>query len=173
MKGQEVLDMIMQRRSVRRFTGDPVTKEQLDMILKAAMAAPSGNNVKPWHFLVITEPEKIKQVAQAHPYARFGKNAGAIIIPFGDPELTYYFYQDMAAATENLLLMVAGLGLGATWCGMRDTRQEQIRKVTDIPEKYWIFAVIPIGVPAEDKKPRTQFDESKVHWEEFDPSKAD
>jgi hypothetical protein len=113
MTEKEVLEFIFRRRSVRKFTGDPVPKEKIEALLRAAMAAPSARNRQPWEFLVITDREKIREVCTAHPYAKFGVDAGAVIIPLGKPAGNFYFFQDMAAV-ENLLLAAANLGLGAT-----------------------------------------------------------
>ncbi len=167
MNEAEVLAFFMRRRSVRRFTGEPVPREKLELLLKAAMAAPSAHNRQPWEFLVITEQEKIREVCRAHPYARFGVDAGAVILPLGKPEGKFYFFQDLAAAVENLLLAAANLGLGATWCGMDEKRQEHLRPILGIPTDHWIFALIPVGIPAEHPEPRTQYDPAKVHWEKF------
>ncbi|MBC7221659.1 nitroreductase family protein [Candidatus Bipolaricaulota bacterium] len=167
MTEKEVLEFIMRRRSVRKFTGEPVPKEKLEVLLKAAMAAPSARNRQPWEFLVLTEREKIREVCTAHPYAKFGVDAGAVIIPLGKPAGNFYFFQDMAAAVENLLLAAANLGLGATWCGMDEKRQDAIHPLLGVPQDYWIFAVIPVGVPAEHPEPRTQYDPAKVHWQRF------
>jgi nitroreductase len=162
-----MLNLIRSRRSIRAFTGEAVTKEQLRDILSAAMAAPSARNRKPWEFLVVTDPDKITAICNAHPYAAFGEKAGAVIIPFGNPEGNDYLHQDLAAATENMLLEISALGLGCTWCGMNEERQAAVRAVTGIPEHLWQFAVLPIGVPAETKEAHNTFYEEKVHWEEF------
>ena len=97
----KTLEMIMKRRSVRSFTGAAITKEQIETILKAAMAAPSANNSQPWEFVVVTARERIEQICNAHPYAKFGVHAGAVVIPFGDERSSTHFLEDMAAATEN------------------------------------------------------------------------
>ncbi len=163
----EILAFFTKRRSIRKFTGAPVPREVLVTALKAAMAAPSANNSKPWQFIVITEGERRKSLCFAHPYADFGVDAGAVVIPFGKKEKYKWFEQDMSAATENLLLAVANLGLGATWCGMDDAKQDLIRPLVGIPDDLYAFALIPIGVPAEEKPPRTQYEESRVHWESY------
>ena len=164
---RSIIDQIMTRRSIRRFSGHRVDPDRLRQALRAAMAAPSANNGKPWHFVVATEPETIRQLCSRHPYAGFGKDAGAIIIPFGRKTDAKWFDQDFAAATENLLLALAGLELGATWCGMDDAKQEAIRELVGLPEDQYVFALIPVGVPAEQKPPRTQYDETRVHWERY------
>jgi nitroreductase len=163
----EALKVIQRRRSVRKFTGTPVPREKIVAALEAAMAAPSARNLRPWSFLVATERPKIAALCQAHPYAGFGVDAGAVILPFGSKGNHKWFDQDMAAATENLLIAVADLGLGATWCGMDDERQAAIRALVDLPEDQFVFALIPVGVPAEVPAPRTQFEVSRVHWERF------
>ena len=162
-----IIDRIMARRSIRRFSGERVDPEDIRQSLRAAMAAPSANNGKPWHFVVVTEPETIQELCSHHPYAGFGKEAGAVILPFGRKATAKWFDQDLAAATENLLLALAGLGLGATWCGMDDAKQAAIRKMVGLPEDQYVFALVPVGVPAEEKPPRTQYDEARIHWERY------
>jgi len=159
-----VLKIFTLRRSIRRFTGDPVDRPALVTALKAAMAAPSANNRRPWEFYVVTDRARIREICASHPYAKFGVDAGAVIIPFGLKSGYRWFDQDMAAATENLLLAIAHLGLGATWCGMDDDRQGAIREQIDLPEDAYAFALIPVGVPADRPTPRTQYDPDKVHW---------
>lgn len=162
-----IIERIMARRSIRRFSGDRVDPDVIRQALRAAMAAPSANNGRPWHFVVVTEPETIRELCSRHPYAGFGKEAGAVILPFGRKTEAKWFDQDFAAATENLLLALANLGLGATWCGMDDAKQASIREPVDLPEDQYVFALIPIGVPAEEKAPRTQYEESRVHWQRY------
>lgn len=162
----KTLELIIKRRSIRKFTGEPVTNEQIEAILRAAMSAPSARNEQPWRFIVITDKAKMAEVCLAHPYAKFGLEAGAVIIPFGE-KARFYTHQDLAAATQNLLLAVTGLGLGATWCGMNDERQPLIKPLVNLPEDQWAFAVIPIGVPAEEKPARTQYDEAKIYWQTY------
>ena len=166
----DVLQFITKRRSIRKFTGAVVDRELLLAALKAAMAAPSANNARPWNFLVITEPENVKAVCRAHPYASFGEEAGAVILLFGKKEGYGWFDQDMAAATENLLIALANLGLGATWCGMPEKLQAGVRNVVALPDELFFFALIPVGIPAEEKEPRTQYEEARVHWESYTAS---
>jgi len=163
----DVLQFITKRRSIRKFTGGAVEKELLVTALKAAMAAPSANNARPWSFLVVSESEKVKAVCRAHPYASFGEEAGAVILPFGKKEGYGWFDQDLAAATENLLLALANLGLGATWCGMSEKLQAGVRSVIALPDDLFFFALIPVGVPAEEKESRTQYEDARVHWESY------
>lgn len=166
----DVLQFITKRRSIRMFTGEAVDRKILLTALKAAMAAPSASNSQPWRFLVVTELEKVKAVCRAHPHATFGDQAGAVILPFGEKQGYRWFDQDMAACTENLLLALANLGLGATWCGMTDELQAGVRSVVSLPDRLFFFALIPIGLPAQEKESRTQYDESRVCWERYTPA---
>ena len=162
------------RRSIRRFTDQPVDAEQIDMLLKAAMAAPSANNSKPWHFVVVTDSGTRGALARAHPYARMVVQSPVCIVPCGEPRLSRgsrseFWVQDVSAATENILLAATGLGLGAVWCGVHpvEKRVDAVRRVLGLPERVVPFALIAVGHPAEQKEPRTQYDAGRVHNERW------
>ena len=160
------IDNLFARRSVRKFTGEPLTEEQMDLLLKAAMAAPSAANLKPWHFVAITRRALLDKLADAHPYGRMLTQAPFAICVCGDPSINErYWVQDAAAATENILLAAVGLGLGSVWLGVypRPERIDPIRALLNIPENIMPLNLLPIGHPAEFPPPRTQYDESKVH----------
>ena len=168
------IDNLFARRSIRRFTDQPVDAEQIDMLLKAAMAAPSANNSKPWHFVVVTDAAIRAALAEAHPYARMASESPVCIVPCGESGLSLasrsgFWVQDLSAATENILLAATGLGLGAVWCGVYpvEERVAAVRRVLGIPERVVPFALIPVGHPAERKEPRTQYDRERVHTERW------
>ena len=129
------------------------------------MAAPSASNNKPWHFVVVAERETLDALAAAHPYGKMLAQATLCIAVCGDPGISDYWEQDCSAAAENLLLAVTALGLGAVWLGVhpRDDRKGFTRRILDIPETIVPLNLISIGHPAEDKEPRTQYDEVRVH----------
>ncbi|MBI5526893.1 MAG: nitroreductase family protein [Deltaproteobacteria bacterium] len=162
-----VLSMLMKRRSIRKFSGKTLSKAQVRTLLEAAMCAPSANNKQPWRFIVVTDPELIREVCLAHPHAKFGVDAGAVFVVFGGREGNNHLFSDLGAATQNLLLCAANIGLGATWCGMNEERQKLVNPLVGLPDRYWCYAVIPVGVPAEKKPPRTQYDETKVFYDRF------
>lgn len=164
---EKILQTLTLRRSIRKYTGEPVDREKLEVALKAAMAAPSAGNSRPWQFVVVTERARIRKVCEMHPHAGFGAEAGAIVLPFGRKRGYPWFDQDMAAATENLLIAIANLSLGATWCGMSDDLQRTVGEAVGIPEDLYVFALIPVGVPAEAKPARTQYEAERVHWETY------
>jgi nitroreductase len=160
--------MLMKRRSIRKFSGKALKKAQIKMLLEAAMCAPSANNRQPWRFIVVTDPDLIRRVCLAHPHAKFGVDAGAVFIVFGEREGNNHLFSDLGAATQNLLLAAANIGLGATWCGMNDERQPLVKPLVGLSERFWCYAVIPVGVPAEKKPPRTQYDAAKVFHQRFE-----
>lgn len=158
------------RRSIRSFTAEPVAPAQIEMLLKAAMAAPSAANRKPWHFVVVTDARVRAALAQAHPHAAMVAGAPLALVPCGEPSLSMpdrpdYWVQDLAAATENILLAATGLGLGAVWCGVHPVpdRVSALRRLLGIPDNVVPFALIAVGHPAESKEPRTQYDPERVH----------
>ena len=120
----EALDLIFKRRSIRKFTDEPVSNAQIDLLLQAAMAAPTAMNLKPWHFVVVTEAEILRRINHT---LIFGKmKAPCAVSVCGDlragKRVEKFWIQDCSAATENLLLAATGLGLGAVWCGVTPTR---------------------------------------------------
>lgn len=160
------LNLIYARRSIRHYKPEPLDQETITELLMAAMAAPSEHSGSPWEFVVITDDRLKRQIKDAHPYARFADEAAAIIIVFGDPALALLEHS-LAAATQNILLAATGLGLGACWCGMSAERQGPVRKITGIPSSKWIVSLVCVGVPDEEKEPRTQYDPMRVHWQSY------
>jgi len=163
--GKDLIQTIFSRRSIRKYTGEPVSEADIKTLLEAAMAAPSASNNKPWHFVVVTQRETLDALADAHPYGKMLAQAPLCIAVCGDPGISDYWEQDCSAATENLLLAATALGLGAVWLGMhpRDDRIGSTRQILDIPETIVPLNLISIGHPAEEKEPRTQYDEARVH----------
>jgi nitroreductase len=164
------LDFIFRRRSIRQYSGEPVDEKDVKALLEAGMAAPSASNLKPWHFVTVTNRSKLKELAEAHPCGKMLSEAGLAIAVCGDPKVSErYWDQDGAAATENILLAAEGLGLGAVWlgCHPRTERKAAVRKVLGVPDSIEILSLIAIGHPAEKKPARTQYDETRVHREEW------
>jgi nitroreductase len=144
---KELIGTILSRRSIRKYTSEPVSEEDVRTLLEAAMAAPSASNRKPWHFVVVTDRQTLDALAEAHPHGKMLFEAQLCVAVCGGPvETERYWIQDCCAATENLLLAATALGLGAVWLGVYP-REDRVA----------------IGHPAEEKAPRTQYDEARVH----------
>lgn len=169
MNEATVLDTIKKRRSIRKYTDETVTDEQIRQLLEAAMAAPSGSDIQSWEFVVVKDPAIKRQLAQTHTWSRMVANAAVVIVVCGNERASHHWIEDTCAATENLLLAVTALGLGAVWVGIHPNadREAHVRRVLDIPEGIRVLCLVPVGHPAESKPPRTQYTESKVHYEKW------
>ena len=156
------------RRSIRKYSSQEISPEQIKEILKAAMASPSARNEQPREFYVITNKEMIKELAKTSKTTEFADGAPLVIIPcYREKEERYDFNLiDLSACTENLLLAVTSLGLGACWCAVtpRQEREEYVEKVINIKEGLKPFALIPIGYPLEEKEANDRYEEERIHY---------
>jgi nitroreductase len=158
----DIIDIIFKRRSIRKYTPQPVDEDTLRRLLQAAMAAPSAVNGQPWEFIVVTDKEMLAEMYRSLPYGRYA--APAAIVVCANPAIASnkdaaerFWVQDCSAATENILIAAAGLGLGAVWCGVHPNpnREKAIANVFSIPAGVTPLNVILVGYPDEDKPPRT------------------
>lgn len=164
-----LVDIINSRRSIRRFAPTPIAREMVDLMLQAAMNAPSAGNQQPWSFVVIDDRSILNRIAEVHPYAAMASQATLAILVCGEQRLEKhpgFWVQDCSAATQNLLLAAHSLGLGAVWVGIHplESRIEGIRSIVRIPEGVSPFSLIPVGHPAEEVPPENRFNQSRVHW---------
>lgn len=161
----ERLNIIFARRSIRAYSGEPVSEADVESLLQAGMAAPSASNRKPWHFVVVTDKLLLKALADAHPFGKMIAHAEVGIAVCGDPAISEWWVQDCSAATENILVAVAGLGLGGVWLGChgRPEREQAVRDVLGIPREVGVLSLLSIGYPGEDKEARTQYDPVRIH----------
>ena len=158
------------RRSVRRYSGAPVTDAEIRDLLEAAMAAPSACAKDPWHFVVVRGRPALDALAGVLPNGPMLKQADAAIVVCGDLARAHrnqesYLLQDCSAAIENILLAASVLGLGACWLGVHPNadRMEPIRRQLGIPEAILPVSAIALGRPAEFPEPRTRFCAEAVH----------
>ncbi|MCL2528331.1 MAG: nitroreductase family protein [Defluviitaleaceae bacterium] len=169
-----VLDVVKNRRSIRKFKDTPVPKEKVTAMLEAAMLAPSACNTRPWRFIAITNREVLNKLADVHNWAKMLYTAPLAIIMVALPAAQDgvqndlplgYFPQDCGAATQNILLQAEALGLGTCWCGVYPKDWfPQVREILEIPEGEFPFNIIAIGEKDESPNPRGRYDEAKVTW---------
>lgn len=159
------LETIFSRKSVRSYTDQPVSVDDLMLLVKAGMAAPTGMNRQPWEFFIIQDKELMVSLADKIPYARMLKEAQAAIVVMGNPEKSIYWYLDCSAAAQNILLAAESIGLGAVWTAGYpfEDRMETISKAIGIPKPFLPLCLIPIGYPKGEQTPKNKWDESKVH----------
>lgn len=165
----DLYDALLARRSCRKYKKKEVSDEQIDKILRAAMAAPSAINKQPWEFYVIKNKElqrKIKDIAPA-----WDRNSTLLIIVAGNKDKFItgredFWIEDCGAAVENMLLEATELKLGSLWCGVYPSKERMaaLKKLIALPNNQIPFALIHFGYPDEKNDPRTQHDEEKIHY---------
>ena len=168
---EAVLNNIHSRKSVRSFTSQPVSEEQVETLLRAAMAAPTAVNFQPWRFVVVTEREQLDAMAEILPYAKMLRQAPAAIVVCGETlwmggNENPYWQQDCAAATQNLLLAVEALGLGAVWTGVYPNQDlyPKLHNYLNLPSTVQPFCCIPVGHPAGNEQPKDKWKPENIHY---------
>ena len=162
------MEAILTRRSIRKYTDQPVSDDLVTGLLRAAMAAPSAQNQQPWHFIVVRDRKLLEAISTAQPYAGMARDAQLAVVICGDLSLEKspgLWAQDCAAATENLLVAANAVGLGTVWSGTypREERVANVRALFGLPDHVVPFAIVPIGYPAEHPGPSDRFDPSRIH----------
>ena len=160
---------IFERVSIRKYEDRPVEEEKIRQILKAAMAAPSAGNQQPWEFYVVRDPEMIRKLADTTPYSKSAAGAPVVIVPcYRTNGLWAPMYDtiDLSIATENMLLEITSLGLGAVWMGIApiEDRILAVDRILGLGEDLHSFALVPVGYPAESRPQQDRFQEERIHW---------
>ena len=168
----EAMEAILSRRSIRRYTAEPVPKEVIIELLEAAMSAPSASNEQPWQFVIIDDRRILDEIPKFHPYAHMLKEASWTIAVCGDLNLEMmsgYWIQDCSAATQNILIAANARGLGAVWLGVypHEERAKTVQKLLGLPEHVIPLCFISIGYPAEKKPPSNRYNASRVHHNQW------
>jgi nitroreductase len=165
-------ELLISRRSIRKYTDQEVTDLQVEELLKAAMYAPSAGNQQPWHFVVLRNKETFTKIHDFHPFSQMLDQASVVIAVCADLSLETkkgYWMIDCAAATENILLAAHAMGLGAVWLGIypRPERVEGLKKLLALPETVEAFSLVSIGYPNEEKKSQNRFKTERIHTEKW------
>ncbi|MGN0281469.1 MAG: nitroreductase family protein [Prevotella sp.] len=170
-KEKVVLENIMTRTSIREYTQEKVSDEQISQLLKAGMAAPSAGNKQPWCFVVIDDAKTKEAITANIGPAQPAAKAPLVIVVCADTTKTfagdghYYWIEDCSAVTENILLAAHGMGLGAVWLGVypQMKRCDFLRGLLSLPTHVIPLGMIAIGHPDEHPAPKDKWDENKVH----------
>jgi nitroreductase len=162
------IEAIRTRRSIRKFTDQPVSPEIIKEVLAAAMNAPSAGNEQPWCFVVIDDRGILDQIPSFSPYAAMCRESPVSILICGDTRLEKYpgfWVQDCSAATQNLLLAAHDKGLGAVWTGAYplQERVQGFRRLLNLPDQVIPLALIVTGYPAQQVPPQDRFQEDRIH----------
>jgi nitroreductase len=160
------MDLITKRRSIRRFADRPVERDKIEQLVEAALRAPSGRDLRPWEFVVVTDKALIGRLASSKPHgAAFVRNAPLAVVVCVDPQKSDVWIEDASIATIFLQLAATDLGLGSCWVQMRLRNHEDgrgagdyVAEVLGLRPGLTALAIMAIGYPDEQKAPRAKSD---------------
>ena len=156
----DVKDAIRTRRSIRKFLNKPIPKEKMEKVLNAGRLAPSANNRQPWRFVVVLDEEKRRKLAQAAKNQEFVSEAPAVIVGVAlNPDYIMScevpgYAVDLSIALDHMMLAAVEEDLGTCWIGAFS--QQAVKSLLNIPERYKVAALLPIGFPAEKPEPKSR-----------------
>lgn len=171
----QALECILTRTSVRQYDENrTISRDTIETLLRAAMAAPTAVNKQPWAFVAIDNRQDLDSLAAVLPYARMLAKAPLAIVTCGDmskiidgetPDKGFWI-QDVSAATENLLLAAHAIGLGAVWTGVYPDadRVKAVQQRLGMPDSIIPLAVVPVGYPAGPQTPKDKWKTENVHF---------
>lgn len=160
----DALEAIQKRRSVRKYSGEPIPREDLEKIVDAGRLAASGSNKQPWEFIVVTNREMIEQLKVASAWM---EKAAAIIAVVMDPSSRWWI-EDGSAAIENMLIASTALGYGSCWLeGYTLPHEEEFKKLLGIPKEKRLLSLVPVGVPAEWPTRGKKSLAEVIRWEKY------
>lgn len=171
----DAIEAIMSRASVRKFLPQKLDEQQIETLLRAAMAAPSAGNKQPWQFVVITNRDVMLQISAQFQTAAPLVSAPLAIVVCGNLDRTFegegvdYWIEDTSAATQNILLAAHALGLGAVWCGIYplSERVSFLKTLLHMPNNICPLGVVAVGYAAEKVEPKDKWNPSAVHYNSF------
>ena len=168
----ETIEAILTRRSIRKYTDKAIPEDLVNLLLKAAMYAPSARDCQPWHFIVIQDRAKLDRLAEIHQYGKMLKQATLAILITGDKNLEPaegYINQGCAVATQNILLTAHAKGLGAVWLGIYP-REERMTAMIDyfkLPENIIPISLVSIGYPDDIRPQPERFKPERIHYDQW------
>jgi len=169
-----MLKQIWDRSSVRSYSADPVSDEVIQEVLGAAFHAPTANNARPWHIVVVRQAATKAHLAKTHQWAAFCAQAPVVLAFCGDPAISeHWWIEDCSAAVENAMIEAVNQGLGTCWVGCRgsgatDTKREDyVREALGIPHGIRVLALVSLGYPAGATSPKEPGPMDAVHWESW------
>lgn len=168
----DLFEALRTRRSIRKYTSETVSDDDLHHIMDAAMHAPSAVNEQPWHFVIVRGEVGRAALAKTSPYTHMAANAPVVIVVCGD--LNYdkgngMWVQDCAAATQNILLAARGKELGSVWCGVHPVKEREdiVRAALGLPENIIPFALVCLGHTDQPFKEEHRFHEDRIRREKW------
>jgi len=168
----DMLDIMRKRRTVRRFTDEDVSDEQVETILEMAMYAPTYMNRQPWHFVVVRDKELQERLGETLAIRPYVQAAAVVIAVYGDPTISNTWDLDGCAAIENMLIAATALGLGGAWAGSPGNlawkqAEDLLRDALKVPSGFRALSLVCLGHAAKEPIPHTKeerLNERRVHY---------
>lgn len=175
MKHNTAIQVITTRVSVRNFTQEKPSAQQIDTLLRCAMSAPSALNTQPWAFIVVDNAELLSSIGSELPNSRVQNGCQVCFVMCGDLTKALqgtskdFWINDVSAATENLLLAAHAMGLGAVWTGLypNEERVAQVRNILHLPQHIVPMCIVPVGYPAETPEVKDKYKEENIHYNQW------
>ena len=163
-------DLVQMRRSHRKFTGEEIRAEDVQLIMRAALMAPTSKSQRAWHFVVVDDKTDLEKLSDAKDLGgQFIKGAAMAVVVLGDPLQNDCWVEDGSIAAISMQYQAEDLGLGSCWVQMRGrglsdgtSADTVIRGILDIPENFSCLCVVAFGHKADERKPQN---EDRLKWE--------
>ena len=173
----ELLQIMKNRRSVRRYTGDSIPDEKLDMIIQAGLLAPSSKNIRPVEMIVVKDRHMLEKLAKSKQSgsAMLANSACAIAV-IGDTRQADAWIEDCSLVMGYMMLMAENLGVACCWVQQRlrktsmgNNSGDYVKDLLRIPEHYQVEAILALGMPRNTEESRSwnETEQEKIHKEIF------
>ena len=149
-----VLDLILNRRSIRRYEAKDIPEDVMKQILEAGRQSPSAVNKQPIHFMIVKDHELAKKFSNL-PFNSFIKDAPAVVVGCADIKSLLtgkWAVVDATIAIQNMVIAAWALGVGSCWIGAFD--EKKVKESLKVPDKWKVVALLTLGYPAEQPTPR-------------------
>jgi nitroreductase len=162
----DAIEALKTRRSVRVYSRQPVPQQILEDLIDCARLAATAINIQPWEFVVVTDPEMLRKIAETTDHGRFIVDAPACVAVLCQD--TKYYLEDGSAATENILVAAHAHGLGGCWvAGDKKPYAPNICRLIGAPKGYKLVSLVALGYPAEAPEKSKRPLSDVLHWERY------
>jgi nitroreductase len=162
----DCIEALKTRRSVRAYTGEPVSREVIEDIIDCGRLAATAINIQPWEFVAVTEPAMLRAIAGVAEYGGFIAQAAVCVVVMCKD--TKYYLEDGSNASQNILVAARAHGLGSCWvAGDKKPYAEKVARMVGAPEGYKVISLLAIGHPAEQSHKEKRPLSDVLHWEKF------
>jgi nitroreductase len=166
----DFFNLIKRRRSIRKFTGETIAPEKVEMLMKAALMSPASKSSNPWQFVLVEDKDRLRQLSDAKEHgAKLIADCSLAVVVLGDASKSDVWVEDASIATAFIQLQAEDLGLGSCWVQIRLRRdadgrdaEQNVRDILNIPSQFSVLSIVAIGHKAQEKEGH---DEAGLQWE--------